>query len=74
MYCGSFIVLPDSNPPERRSALPLVQILQDLCYHQSTTKADPDDVWWLRKATKDDWFEYYEMLFVYIDDILALSN
>ena len=26
------------------------------------------------KATKDDGFEYYEMLFVYVDYILALSH
>jgi hypothetical protein len=39
----------------------LVQILQDLGYQ--STKAHPEDVW-LRKATKDDGFEYYEMLFV----------
>jgi hypothetical protein len=26
----------------------------------------------LRKATKDDGFEYYEMLFVYVDDIRTL--
>jgi hypothetical protein len=48
----------------------LAQILQNLGYQ--STKADPDV--WLRKATKDDWFEYYEMLFVYVDDILTLSH
>jgi hypothetical protein len=48
----------------------LVQILQDLGY--KSTKGDPDV--WLCKATKDNGFEYYEMLFVYVDDILALSH
>jgi hypothetical protein len=32
--------------------------------------ADPDG--WLRPATKDSGFEYYELL-VYVDDILVLS-
>ena len=48
----------------------LAQILQDIGY--TSTKADSDV--WLRKAAKDDGFEYYEMLFVYVDDILALSH
>jgi hypothetical protein len=56
----------DSNP--FRSSL--AQILQDLGYE--STRADPDV--WLRKAAKDSGFEYYEMLFVYVDDILALSH
>jgi hypothetical protein len=51
------------------SALPCWRI-QDLGY--KSTKANPDV--WLRKATKDDGYEYYEMLFVYVDDILALSH
>jgi hypothetical protein len=50
--------------------LSLAQILQDLGYE--SLKADPDV--WLQKAVKDDGHEYYEMLFVYIDDILALSH
>jgi hypothetical protein len=45
----------------------LAQILQDIGY--TSTKTDPDV--WLRKAAKDDGFEYYKMLFVYVDDILA---
>jgi hypothetical protein len=45
----------------------LAQILQDIGY--TSTKADPNV--WLRKAAKDDGFEYYKMLFVYVDDILA---
>ena len=36
------------------------------------TKADPDV--WIRPATRDDGFEYYEMLFVYVDDILCVSH
>jgi hypothetical protein len=48
----------------------LAQILQDIGY--TSTKADPNV--WLRKAAKDNGFEYYEMLFVYVDDILALSH
>jgi hypothetical protein len=35
-------------------------------------KADPDV--WIRKAVCHDGFQYYEMLFVFIDDILALSH
>ena len=35
-------------------------------------KADPD--MWLCKATKEDGTEYYEMLLVYIDDILIVSH
>jgi len=34
--------------------------------------ADPDV--WYRAATKDDGFEYYEYLIVYVDDILLLSH
>jgi hypothetical protein len=48
----------------------LAQILQDIGY--TSSKVDPDV--WLRKAAKDDGFEYYEMLFVYVNDILALSH
>jgi hypothetical protein len=51
-----------------RSAL--AQTLRDLGYESS--KADPDV--WLRKAVKENGFEYYEMLFVYVDDILALNH
>ena len=35
-------------------------------------KADPDV--WIRPATRDDGFEYYEMLFVYVDNILCVSH
>jgi hypothetical protein len=48
----------------------LAQALQDLGYQ--STKADPDV--WIRKAVRDDGHPYYEMLFVYVDDILALSH
>jgi Reverse transcriptase (RNA-dependent DNA polymerase) len=48
----------------------LAQIIQDLGYESS--KADPDV--WIRKAVRNDGHDYYEMLFVYVDDILALSH
>jgi hypothetical protein len=48
----------------------LAQLLRDLGYKSS--KADPDV--WMRAAARDDGHEYYEMLFVYVDDILALSH
>jgi Reverse transcriptase (RNA-dependent DNA polymerase) len=48
----------------------LAQALQDLGYQ--STKADPDV--WIRKAVRVDGHPYYEMLFVYVDDILALSQ
>jgi hypothetical protein len=48
----------------------LAQILWDLGYESS--KADPDV--WRWKAVRDYGHKYYEMLFVYVDDILALSH
>jgi hypothetical protein len=48
----------------------LAQLLQDLRYKSS--KADPDV--WMREAVKPNDHKYYEMLFVYVDDILALSH
>jgi hypothetical protein len=48
----------------------LAQVIQDLGYESS--KADPDV--WMRKAIRDDGHKYYEILFVYVDDILALSH
>jgi hypothetical protein len=48
----------------------LAQILRDLGYESS--KADPDV--WLQKVVRDDGHKYYEMLLVYVDDILALSQ
>ena len=51
-----------------RSAL--AQLLQDLGYKSSKANLDV----WLREAIRDDGHKYYEMLFVYVDDILALSH
>ena len=48
----------------------LAQTLMDLGYRSS--KADPDV--WLRPQTKSDGFEYYEMILVYVDDILHISH
>ena len=48
----------------------LAQILRDLGYESS--RADPDV--WMRKAVRDDGHQYNEMLFVYVDNILALSH
>ena len=48
----------------------LAQALQDLGY--LSTKAIPDV--WICKAVCDDGHPYYKMLFVYVDDILALSH
>jgi hypothetical protein len=50
--------------------LALAQLLQDLGY--TSLKANPDV--WLREAIRDDGHNYYEMLFVYVDNILALSH
>jgi hypothetical protein len=35
-------------------------------------KADPDV--WMRKAMKDDGFEYYEYILTYVDDCLVVSH
>ena len=48
----------------------LAQTLSDLGY--KSTKADPDV--WIRPQTKPNGFEYYEMILVYVDDILHLSH
>jgi hypothetical protein len=48
----------------------LAQILQDLGFESS--KADPDV--WMQKAVRNNGHKYYKMLFVYVDDILALSH
>jgi hypothetical protein len=48
----------------------LAQLLQDLGYKSS--QANPDV--WMREAVKANGHQYYEMLFVYVDDILALSH
>ena len=36
------------------------------------TKGNPDV--WIRPETKADGFEYYEMVLVYVDDILCISD
>jgi hypothetical protein len=46
------------------------ETLADLGF--KSTKADPDV--WIREAVKPDGFEYYEMVLVYVDDILHLSH
>ena len=47
----------------------LAETLYDLNY--KPTRGDPDV--WVRPATKLDGFEYYEMVLVYVDDILCVS-
>jgi hypothetical protein len=47
----------------------LASSLTELGYE--STKADPDD--WIRPAVKPNKFEYYEMLLVYVDDILVVT-
>ena len=37
-----------------------------------STRADPDV--WIRAAVRPDGGKYYEMIFAYVDDILALSH
>ena len=46
------------------------QTLRDLKFE--STKADPDV--WIRAAVREDGFEYYEMVFVYVDDLLIISQ
>jgi hypothetical protein len=48
----------------------LAQVLHDLGY--TSFKVDPDV--WMCEAVKPNGHKYYEMLFVYVDDILALSH
>ena len=47
----------------------LAETLHDLGY--LPTKGDPDV--WIRPAVKPDGFEYYEMILVYVDDILCIT-
>ena len=44
--------------------------LQDMGY--KSTKADPDV--WIKPAAKPDGTEYYEMILVYVDDVLHISH
>jgi hypothetical protein len=37
-----------------------------------STKADPDV--WIHEAVDDNGFDYYEMLIIYVADILSLSH
>jgi len=48
----------------------LAQKLIDMGY--VSTKADPDV--WLRPAVRNDGHLYYEMLLIYVDDILCVSH
>jgi hypothetical protein len=48
----------------------LADTLMDTGYRP--TKADPDV--WIRPATKSDGFEYYEMVFCCVDDILSIAD
>ena len=48
----------------------LAKVLEDLEW--KSTKADPDV--WIRPAVRPDGYEYYKMLLVYVDDILAISH
>jgi hypothetical protein len=48
----------------------LAETLYDLGY--APTRADPDV--WIRPAVKPDGFKYYEMVLVYVDDILCVSH
>ena len=48
----------------------LAQVFKDL--DLVSTLADPDV--WIREAVREDGSKYYEMLFVYVDNILAVSQ
>jgi hypothetical protein len=48
----------------------LAQALHDIGF--VSTIADPDV--WIRPAAREDGYDYYEMLLVYVDDILAISH
>jgi hypothetical protein len=48
----------------------LAQALHDIGF--VSTIADPDV--WIRPAACNDGYEYYEMLLVYVDDVLAISH
>jgi hypothetical protein len=46
------------------------QALRDIGFSSMTV--DPDV--WIRAAACDDGFEYYEMIFVYVDDVFTISH
>ena len=48
----------------------LAQVLKNL--DSVSTLADPDV--WIQESVRVDGFKYHEMIFVYIDDILAVSH
>jgi Reverse transcriptase (RNA-dependent DNA polymerase) len=48
----------------------LAETLHQLSY--APTKADPDV--WIRPGIKPDGFEYYEMVLVYVDDVLCIGH
>jgi hypothetical protein len=48
----------------------LAQALRDICF--VSTIADPDV--WIRPAAREDGYDYYEMLLVYVDDVLAIAH
>jgi hypothetical protein len=48
----------------------LAETLFELNY--TPTKGDPDV--WIRPGIKSDGFEYYEMILVYVDDVLCVSH
>ena len=48
----------------------MAQYLHELGY----TSSDADNDVWMRAATKDNRFEYYEYIIFYVDDLLAISH
>ena len=52
------------------SCASLAQVLKDL--DSVSTLTDPDV--WIQEAVREDVFKHYEMLFVYVDNILAVSH
>jgi hypothetical protein len=48
----------------------LIRALHDIGF--VSTLADPDV--WIQPAAREDGYDYYEMLLVYVDDILAISH
>ena len=48
----------------------LADALKEMGFESS--RADPDV--WIRPARREDGLEYYEMMLVYVDDVLAIST